>query len=106
MPRPGPSTVDQSEVEQFSRLAPPWWDERGPLAMLHKFKPRRTQHVRWAPRRHAAQTDLMVDYRAMTAEALADKGERFDVVLALEVVEHVTDVGLFVRRCGEMVKPN
>ena len=36
---------------------------------------------------------------------LADAGERFDVVLAMEVVEHVTDVGLFVHRCAEMVKP-
>ena len=39
------------------------------------------------------------------AEALADAGERFDLVLAMEVVEHVADVGLFVRRCAEMVKP-
>ena len=37
--------------------------------------------------------------------ALADAGEQFDVVLAMEVVEHVTDVPLFVRRCAEMVKP-
>jgi 2-polyprenyl-6-hydroxyphenyl methylase/3-demethylubiquinone-9 3-methyltransferase len=54
---------------------------------------------------HAAESEVAVDYRATTAEALADAGERFDVVLAMEVVEHVADVGLFVRRCGEMVKP-
>jgi 2-polyprenyl-6-hydroxyphenyl methylase/3-demethylubiquinone-9 3-methyltransferase len=53
--------------------------------------------------RHAAQSELAIDYRATTAEALADAGERFDVVLAMEVVEHVADVGLFVKRCGEMV---
>jgi len=46
-----------------------------------------------------------VDYRATTAEALADEGERFDIVLAMEVVEHVADMSLFVRRCAEMVKP-
>jgi len=40
-----------------------------------------------------------------TAEALADAGERFDIVLAMEVVEHVADLSLFVRRCAEMVKP-
>jgi 2-polyprenyl-6-hydroxyphenyl methylase/3-demethylubiquinone-9 3-methyltransferase len=56
-------------------------------------------------RRHALRTDLRIDYRAVTAETLADAGERFDVVLAMEVVEHVSDVGYFVRRCGEMVKP-
>src|SRR5262249_8667407 len=32
-------------------------------------------------------------------------GERFDVVLAMEVVEHVADVSLFIKRCAEMVKP-
>jgi 2-polyprenyl-6-hydroxyphenyl methylase/3-demethylubiquinone-9 3-methyltransferase len=54
---------------------------------------------------HAVQSGLAVDYRATTAEALADAGERFDIVLAMEVVEHVADVPLFVRRCAEMVKP-
>jgi 2-polyprenyl-6-hydroxyphenyl methylase/3-demethylubiquinone-9 3-methyltransferase len=54
---------------------------------------------------HAVQNGVSVDYRCTTAEALADAGERFDIVLAMEVVEHVTDVGLFVRRCAEMVKP-
>ena len=54
---------------------------------------------------HAEKSGLAVDYRVATAEELADAGERFDVLLALEVVEHVADVGLFVRRCAEMVKP-
>lgn len=58
-----------------------------------------------AAKRHAAQGGVAVDYRATTAEALADAGEAFDVVLAMEVVEHVADLGLFVRRCAEMVKP-
>ncbi len=56
-------------------------------------------------RLHAAQSGLAIEYRAGTAEALADAGERFDIVLAMEVVEHVVDVDLFVRRCAEMVKP-
>jgi 2-polyprenyl-6-hydroxyphenyl methylase/3-demethylubiquinone-9 3-methyltransferase len=59
-----------------------------------------------AARRHAADGGLAIDYRATTAEALADAGERFDMVLAMEVVEHVADVRLFVRRCAEMVKPD
>jgi 2-polyprenyl-6-hydroxyphenyl methylase/3-demethylubiquinone-9 3-methyltransferase len=58
-----------------------------------------------AARLHAAQGGLVVDYRATTAEELADAGERFDLVLAMEVVEHVADVALFVRRCAEMVNP-
>jgi 2-polyprenyl-6-hydroxyphenyl methylase/3-demethylubiquinone-9 3-methyltransferase len=58
-----------------------------------------------AARLHAARTGTSVDYRVTTAEELADQGEKFDIVLAMEVVEHVADVGLFIRRCAEMVKP-
>lgn len=54
---------------------------------------------------HAAESGLDIDYRATTAEALADAGERFDVVLNMEVVEHVSDVNLYMRKCAEMVKP-
>jgi 2-polyprenyl-6-hydroxyphenyl methylase/3-demethylubiquinone-9 3-methyltransferase len=58
-----------------------------------------------AAKLHAAAAGLAIDYRATTAEALADAGERFDLVLAMEVVEHVADLALFVKRCAEMVKP-
>ena len=58
-----------------------------------------------AAKHHAAQSDLVIDYRQTTAEELAAAGERFDVVLAMEVVEHVTDVNLFVGCCAGMVKP-
>jgi 2-polyprenyl-6-hydroxyphenyl methylase/3-demethylubiquinone-9 3-methyltransferase len=58
-----------------------------------------------AAKLHAEQAGLSIDYRATAAAALADDGERFDIVLAMEVVEHVADLGLFVRRCAEMVKP-
>ena len=54
---------------------------------------------------HAAESRVEVDYRAATAEELANAGEKFDVVLNMEVVEHVADVDLFVARCAEMVKP-
>jgi 2-polyprenyl-6-hydroxyphenyl methylase/3-demethylubiquinone-9 3-methyltransferase len=57
-----------------------------------------------AAKLHADEAGLAVDYRVTTAEALADAGERFDIVLAMEVVEHVADVNLFVARCAEMVK--
>jgi 2-polyprenyl-6-hydroxyphenyl methylase/3-demethylubiquinone-9 3-methyltransferase len=152
------STIDDSEVAQFSRLAEDWWDAHGPMAMLHKFNPVRLAYIRdhaaarfgrdpkrldslaglrildigcgggilseplarlgasvvgadpseqniAAAQRHAAQSGLAVDYRATTAEALAEAGEVFDVVLAMEVVEHVADVGLFVDLVAAMVKP-
>ncbi len=54
---------------------------------------------------HAAQSGLTIDYRSTSAEALADLGESFDVVLAMEVLEHVTDVDMFVGVAAEMVRP-
>jgi 2-polyprenyl-6-hydroxyphenyl methylase/3-demethylubiquinone-9 3-methyltransferase len=56
-------------------------------------------------RMHADESELTIDYRATTAETLAEAGERFDVVLAMEVVEHVVDVSEFVATCVSMVKP-
>jgi 2-polyprenyl-6-hydroxyphenyl methylase / 3-demethylubiquinone-9 3-methyltransferase len=58
-----------------------------------------------AAKLHAEEAGVSVDYRATIAEDLADQGERFDVVLAMEVVEHVADLSLFLKRCAEMVKP-
>ena len=56
-------------------------------------------------RAHAAQAGLAIDYRHTSAEALAATGESFDMVLAMEVVEHVSDVALFVDVAAQMVKP-
>ncbi len=58
-----------------------------------------------AAKLHAAAGDLAIDYRDAAVEDLAADGERFDVVLALEVVEHVNNVGNFVAACGQTVKP-
>ena len=56
-------------------------------------------------RLHAAEGGLRIDYRAATAEDLAAAGEKFDVVLAMEVVEHVADVDAFLATCASMVRP-
>ena len=152
------SSVDQAEVERFSRHAADWWDARGPMAALHKFNPVRLAYIRdkaaerfgrdpkkldclaglrmldigcgggilseplarlgaqmvgadpsreniAVARAHAQESGVVVDYRATTAEDLAAAAERFDVVLAMEVVEHVVDVDAFVATCASMVKP-
>lgn len=54
---------------------------------------------------HAEQGGLAIDYRAMTAEDLAAEGNTFDAVTALEIVEHVADVRLFLSSCAALVKP-
>ncbi len=152
------SSVDENEVERFSRHAAMWWDTRGPMASLHKFNPVRLAYIRDKatehfsrdakkldclkgirildigcgggilseplarlgaqmvgadPSReniaiasaHAKDNGVDADYRATTAEELAAAGEKFDIVLAMEVVEHVVDVNAFVATCASMVKP-
>jgi 2-polyprenyl-6-hydroxyphenyl methylase / 3-demethylubiquinone-9 3-methyltransferase len=56
-------------------------------------------------RLHAERSGVPVTYRRSTVEDVVAAGERFDVVLAMEVVEHVADVELFVRSCCAAVKP-
>jgi 2-polyprenyl-6-hydroxyphenyl methylase/3-demethylubiquinone-9 3-methyltransferase len=54
---------------------------------------------------HAQKMELKIDYRATTAEDLAASGAQFDIVTALEIVEHVTDPSVFLTDCAKMVKP-
>jgi len=152
------STVDEAEIERFSRIAEEWWDPTGKFAPLHRLNPVRLGYIRdratvhWrrdplsgAPleglslldigcgggllcepmarlgaavtgidaaerniataRRHAEGQGLAIDYRETTAEALAAEGRQFDIVLALEIIEHVADIDLFLRSCGQLTKP-
>ena len=57
-----------------------------------------------AAKLHADRGHLSIDYRCTTVEEM-DVRERFDIVLAMEVVEHVSDVGMFIGRCASMLKP-
>ncbi len=54
---------------------------------------------------HARESGVAVDYRAVSAETLAEAGETFDVILNMEVVEHVADVEFFLSTCAKMVRP-
>lgn len=54
---------------------------------------------------HAEAQDLNIDYQAITAEDLLATGKTYDVVLSMEVVEHVSDVDLFMGSCSKLVKP-
>jgi 2-polyprenyl-6-hydroxyphenyl methylase / 3-demethylubiquinone-9 3-methyltransferase len=56
-------------------------------------------------RTHAAEVGLEIDYRCATAEALAEEGARFDVILNMEVIEHVVAPGEYLRACAGMLAP-
>jgi 2-polyprenyl-6-hydroxyphenyl methylase/3-demethylubiquinone-9 3-methyltransferase len=56
-------------------------------------------------RAHAAAGGLAIDYRVADVEMLAEAGERFDVVLALEIVEHVAERDRFLAALARLVAP-
>lgn len=152
------TTIDQTEVDRFSKMADEWWDPKGKFRPLHKFNPVRLAYIREkavahfnltskAPKPleglrlldigcgggllsepmyrmgatvmgadasetnieiakiHAEQSELAIDYHAVTSEQLAEDGEKFDIILNMEVVEHVADVDLFLSSCAQMLKP-
>lgn len=55
---------------------------------------------------HAEKSQLKIDYRAVSVEELVKQNEKFDVVFALEIVEHVADLEKFITNCSEVLKPN
>ncbi|WP_375676296.1 MULTISPECIES: bifunctional 2-polyprenyl-6-hydroxyphenol methylase/3-demethylubiquinol 3-O-methyltransferase UbiG [unclassified Bartonella] len=152
------TTIDQSEIDHFSRIATEWWNPQGKFRPLHQFNPTRLAYIREkiclefnrdpssltpfhnlkildigcgggllsepmarlgamvvgvdaaqtnieVAKTHAAQNDLSIDYRTTTAEVLANEGEKFDIILNMEVVEHVADVNLFIAATAKMLKP-
>ncbi|WP_208440723.1 bifunctional 2-polyprenyl-6-hydroxyphenol methylase/3-demethylubiquinol 3-O-methyltransferase UbiG [Bartonella raoultii] len=152
------TTIDQSEIDHFSRIATEWWNPQGKFRPLHQFNPTRLAYIREkiclefnrdpisltpfdnlkildigcgggllcepmarlgaivvgvdaaqtnieVAKIHAAQNNLSIDYRTTTAEALANEGEKFDIILNMEVVEHVADVNLFIKATAKMLKP-
>ncbi len=158
----GADTRDPAEVAKFDAISGTWWDETGPMSVLHKFNPVRVAYIRDraaerfgrdplqhlplaglsivdigcgggvlceplarlgatvtgldpAPGNIAAATahsqmmglppGAMPAYRETTIEVVVAEGQRFDVVLAMEVIEHVADVNAFVTAATEAVKP-
>lgn len=55
---------------------------------------------------HAAEQGLVIDYRCATAEQLlAEQTQPFDVILNMEVIEHVADPGAYLRSCAQLMAP-
>ena len=56
-------------------------------------------------RQHAKLSQLEIDYRVSSAETLVAEKTTFDIILALEIIEHVNDIDLFVLSCAKLIKP-
>lgn len=174
------SSVERSEIENFSKDAAHWWDESGPFAPLHRLNPTRLSYIKAqicahygldvqglrpfeklsildigcggglvcepmarmgakvtgidadpvainVANDHAVQSGLKIEYKNTSAEALLNlspspshamrgalplppgegrgEGLQFDVVLALEIIEHVADPAAFAQSCAKLAKP-
>ena len=55
---------------------------------------------------HSEEQNLEIDYKIITAEDLALGKKKFDVILNMEVIEHVSDVNLFINSCNKILAPN
>ena len=100
------TNIDPAEIAKFEAMAAEWWDLNGKFKPLHMMNPCRLGYiVDQIARIHAEQMGLEIDYRATSAEALAEAGESFDAVLNMEVVEHVPDPAAYLAACARLVKP-
>ena len=109
------STIRGDEAARFDRLAATWWNSEGPMRPLHVINALRLgyvleQIVRCFQGPVGDLRGLRIDYRIGSdrigePEAALRDGESFDVLLLLEVVEHVDNVQGFVREAARRLKP-
>ena len=157
--QPSSITIDQDEIEKFTKMADEWWDENGKFKPLHKFNPVRIDYINRNIQKHfnrkiedvtkplsgfkildigcggglvsepvaklganvtaidageknikiasihAKQSSVDINYRNISAEDLLKEGNKFDVILNLEVLEHVADVGSFIETSIKLLNP-
>ncbi len=151
------TTINQEEIQKFSKLAEEWWDVSGKFKPLHMFNPIRIEYIlektlkhfkredRALPLKglnfldigcggglmsepmhrlganvtgidaslknikiaesHSKKNNLKINYLNSSPEELTET-EKFDVILNLEIVEHVEDVDLYFKSCAKLLKKN
>ena len=151
------TTINQEEIQKFSKLADEWWDVNGKFKPLHMFNPIRIDYILNTVKKHFDKSDAMAPLKGLKfldigcggglisepmsrlganvtgidaseknikiAEAHAKKNNlniqylnkspeelnnsnKFDVILNLEIVEHVEDVNLYFESCVGLLKKN
>ena len=151
------TTINQEEIQKFSKLAEEWWDVRGKFKPLHMFNPTRIEYILEKTsahfqktneefplkglkfldigcggglmsepmsrlgadvtgidaslknieiaKLHAKKGDLKINYLNTSPEEMLEN-EKYDVILNLEIVEHVEDVNLYFKSCARLLKKN
>ena len=151
------TTVNQEEIQKFSKLAEEWWDVSGKFKPLHMFNPIRIEYIlektsshfqrhnNELPLKglkfldigcggglisepmcrlgaevtgidaslknikiaetHSKKNNLKINYLNTSPEKF-EEYEKFDVILNLEIVEHVEDVDLYFKSCAKLLKKN
>ena len=151
------TTINQEEIQKFSKLADEWWDANGKFKPLHAFNPIRIKYIKEniiehfnlansknplnnlflldvgcgggllsepmcrlgakvtgidAARKniniakiHAKKNKLKINYLTVSPEKLKIKN-KFDVILNMEIIEHVSDLNYFIKSCANLLKKN
>ena len=151
------TTINQEEIQKFSKLADEWWDVSGKFKPLHMFNPIRIDYIlektsshfgikdKKLPLKglkfldigcggglmsepmcrlgadvtgidaslknikiaesHSRKNNLQINYLNTSPDKFT-KNEKFDVILNLEIIEHVEDVDLYFESCSKLLKKN
>ncbi len=150
-------TINQKEIDKFSKLAEEWWDPNGKFKPLHKFNPVRLDYIKKSilkkfkkkikdkslnnikildigcgggllceplsklgadvigidaseknikiAKTHARKNNLKINYYCASPENFLYK-QKFDVVLNMEIIEHVENVNIFLKESSKFLKKN
>ncbi len=151
------NTINNKEIEKFSKMAEEWWNPNGKFKPLHKFNPIRIEYIKKnlietlkltnkkrplekikildigcgggllsepmcrmganvtgidassknikIAKLHSKKNNLKIKYVCSSPEKLKIK-ENFDVILNMEIVEHVENVSFFLKSCSKLLKKN
>ena len=151
------TTINQEEIQKFSKLAEEWWDVSGKFKPLHMFNPIRIEYILEKTsvhfqrndnnlplkglkfldigcggglisepmcrlgaevtgidaslknieiaKLHAKKSNLKINYLNTSPEKMTEN-QKFDVILNLEIVEHVEDVDLYFKSCAKLLNKN
>ncbi len=153
------NTVNQAEIQNFSKDSSHWWDINGPFKPLHRLNPVRLDYIKQqicahfgrdykslktyegldildigcggglvcepmarlggnvtgidadenaiaVATEHAVENNLEIKYQATSSDELVKSGNKYDVVLVLEIIEHVDNQDLFVKNVMDLCKPD